>query len=96
MKNLAKSGFDEKEYSTLTGEIDLMRERMHRLKGQQTEQALRVKKVQELQDYLMAQKTNLTKFDEELFRRFVEKVKVRSMVEMEFVFKAGIEVREVL
>ena len=73
-----------------------MREQMHRVKGRQTEQALRVKKVQELQDYLMAQKTNLTKFDEELFRRFVEKVKVRSIVEMEFVFKAGIEVREVL
>ena len=44
----------------------------------------------------MAQKTNLTKFDEELFRRFIKKVKVRSIVEMEFVFKAGIEVREVL
>ena len=40
MMSLAKTGFDEKEYSTLAGEIDLLRERMQRLKGQQTEQAL--------------------------------------------------------
>lgn len=54
-----------------------MRERMQRLKGQQTERALRKKYVQELRDYL--KETNLTKFDEDIFRRFVEKVKVRSM-----------------
>ncbi|MDR3544102.1 MAG: hypothetical protein P4L69_24585 [Desulfosporosinus sp.] len=96
MMNLAKSGSDEKEYSTLAGEIDLMRERMQRLKGQQTERVLRVKQVRELTDYLLAQKTTLIKFDEDGFRRVVEKVKVRSMVEVAFVFKAGIEVREIL
>ena len=46
MKSLVKAEFDEKEYSTLAGEIDLNRERMQRLKGQQTERALRVKQVQ--------------------------------------------------
>ena len=96
MKSLVKAEFDEKEYSTLAGEIDLNRERMQRLKGQQTERALRVKQVQELYGYQMSQETNLTKFDEDLFRRLVEKVKVRSMVEVEFVFKAGVEVREIL
>ncbi len=39
---------------------------------------------------------NLTKFDEDLFRRVVEKVKVQSEIEVEFVFKVGVEVREVL
>lgn len=58
---------------------------------QQTE---REKQVKELQNYLV--EANLTKFDEDLFRRVVEKVKVQSMVEVEFVFKVGIEVREVL
>ena len=51
---------------------------------------------EELYGYQMSQETNLTKFDEDLFRRLVEKVKVRSMVEVEFVFKAGVEVREIL
>ena len=55
-----------------------------------------MKKVQELQDYLMAQETDLVKFDEDIFYRFVEKVKVRSVVEVEFVFRAGNEVRNVL
>ena len=43
-----------------------------------------------------AQKSNLVKFDEDLFRRLVEKVKVQSMVEAVFVFKTGVEVREIL
>lgn len=89
-------GLEKKEYSTLTGKIDLMRERMKRLKEQQTERALRARYVQELQDYLMEQETKLSTFDEELFRKSVEKVKVRSMVEVEFVFKAGVEVRSIL
>lgn len=38
----------------------------------------------------------MLKFDEDLFRRVVEKVKVRSMVEVELVFKVGVEVWEVL
>ena len=44
----------------------------------------------------MGQENEITKFDEELFRRVVEKVKARLMVEVEFVFKAGVEVREIL
>ncbi|MHB1652067.1 MAG: recombinase zinc beta ribbon domain-containing protein [Desulfitobacteriaceae bacterium] len=38
---------------------------------------------------------NLTKFDEEIFRRLIEKVKVQSMVGAVFVFKTGVEVREI-
>ena len=44
----------------------------------------------------MGLENEIDKFDEEIFRRVVEKVKVRSMVEVEFVFKAGVEVREIL
>lgn len=93
MMSLAKTGFDVKEYVTLAGEIDLMREQMQRVKGQKTERVVREKRVRELRDYLMVQEYE---FDEDLFRRVVEKVKVRSMVEVEFVFKAGVEVREIL
>lgn len=96
MMSLAKTGLDEKEYSALAGELDLLRDRMQRLKGQETERVLFWKHVQELRDYLMAQESEISKFDEDLFRRFVERVRVRSMVEVEFVFKTGVEVREVL
>ena len=41
------------------------------------------------------QGVKVAKFDEEIFRRLVEKVKVESMVEAVFVFKTGGEVREI-
>ena len=41
------------------------------------------------------QGVKVTKFDEEIFRRLIEKVKVQSMVEVVFVFKTGVEVREI-
>ena len=43
-----------------------------------------------MQYYL--KETNLTEIDEEIFRRVVEKVKVRSMEEVDFMFKAEVEV----
>jgi len=96
MMSLTKTGFDEKEYATLAGEIDFLRKRMQRLKGQQTERVLMARYVQKLQNYCMGQNTEITKFDDDIFRRLVEKVKVRSMVEVNFVFRSGIEVREIL
>lgn len=41
------------------------------------------------------QEVKITKFDEEIFRRLIERVKVQSMVEAVFVFKTGVEVREI-
>ena len=41
------------------------------------------------------QGVEVTKFDEEIFRGLIEKVKVQSMVEVVFVFKTRVEVREV-
>lgn len=96
MMDLTKTGFDNEEYSALAGEIDLLCERMGGVKGRETERLVRDRLVEELRDYLMAQESDISKFDEGIFRRFVEKVRVRSMVEVEFLFKAGVEVREVL
>jgi hypothetical protein len=53
-------------------------------------------KLDEFKAYLAAQGTLLDRFDSELFRRLIEKVKVLSMVEVAFVFKVGLEVREIL
>ena len=44
----------------------------------------------------MGQGGEISKFDVELFRRFVEKVMIQSMAEVAFEFKVGGEVREVL
>lgn len=96
MMVLVKRGFDDKVYLNLAKEIDMLRERMIGLKGEQTERALRKSWGKELQDYLAEQETEIRKFDEDLFRKVIDKIRVQSMVEVEFVFKAGVEVREIL
>ena len=50
----------------------------------------------ELRDCLMEKKAAICEFDEQIFRRFIEKVRVISMVEVEFVFKVGVVGREVM
>ncbi|WP_170932603.1 hypothetical protein [Desulfosporosinus sp. FKB] len=53
--------------------------------------------IEEFTAYLDARDGKLLdKFDGDLFRKLVEKVRVESMVEVEFVFKAGLELREIL
>ena len=69
---------------------------MAKLKDQLTEREMREKRVEEIRDYLVAQESGIEKFDDVLFRRIVEKVMIQSMAEVAFVFKAGVEVREVL
>lgn len=101
MKCLVRQGMkaglvDEKEHSSLGTEIESVQNRMGKLKEQQTELAMREKRVKEFREYLMGQGGEIGKFDEELFRRFIEKVTIQSMAEVEFLFKAGVGVREVL
>ena len=57
---------------------------------------MREKRVEDLREYLMAQESGIDKFDDVLFRRFVEKVMIQSMAEVAFVLKVGVDVREVL
>ena len=45
---------------------------------------LRVQRIEELKQYMETQETALTKFDEDLFRKLIEKVSVRSLVEGTF------------
>ena len=50
----------------------------------------------EFKAYLDAQGALVDKFDGDLFRKLVEKVRVVSMVEVEFVFKVAMEMRDIL
>jgi hypothetical protein len=96
----AKTGLDtgvyDQQYSMLAAEIELMRERREKLKEAEAEKVLRVNRIKEIEEYLEEQSSPLDKFDGDLFRRLIEKVKVQSMVEAVFVFKTGVEAREIL
>jgi site-specific DNA recombinase len=86
----------DKEYAEVAAEIELMQERKQKLNDAELEKLIRRNKVEELQEYLTSQDTPLARFDGDLFRRLIEKVLVHSMVEITFVFRSGVEVREIL
>lgn len=69
----------------------MLRERRQQLKQDHAKDVLKVERIKELRAYLKDNDTPLDKFDGDLFGRLIEKV-----TEVTFVFKTGIEIREVL
>jgi|GEM_PF-3519308 hypothetical protein len=96
MNVVRKSGIESKEYIRVVDKIENLQERRVGLKNAENEKAWRDSKLDVFKAYLAAQGTLLDKFDGDLFRRFVEKVKVQSMVEVMFVLKAGLEIKEII
>lgn len=97
MNVVRNMGIDNQEYSNLTSEIERLQSHRQRMKGTEAERAWRDKIGEEFKAYLGARDGKLLdKFDRNLFRKLIEKVKVLSMVEVVLMFKAGIEVREIL
>jgi DNA invertase Pin-like site-specific DNA recombinase len=86
---------NNQEYSTV--EIERLQAYRQKVKSDEVEKAWRIRMVGEFKAYLDARgREQVDKFDGDLFRKLVEKVRVQSMVEVEFVFKVGVEVREIL
>ena len=88
---------DNHEYSSLTAEIERLQALKQRIKSDEVEKAWRNRMIGEFKAYLDARGSEqVDKFDGDIFRKLVKRVRVQSMVEVEFVFKVGLEVREVL
>lgn len=58
--------------------------------------SLRIERIMELKTFLNDNDSVLERFEDELFGRLIDKVMVTSLVEVTFIFKTGVEVREVL
>jgi len=86
----------DKEYAEVAAEIELMQERKQKLNDAELERIIRRNKVEELREYITSQDAPLAKFDGDLFRKLVERVLVHSMVEVTFVFRSGVEVKEIV
>ena len=80
----------------MSAEIELFRDRRQKLKEETAKDSLRIERIKELKAFLMENDSVLERFDGELFGRLIDKVIVTSLVEVTFVFKTGVEVREVL
>lgn len=95
----AKTGQDvreyDNEYAKLAAEIEGFRERRQALLDKEAEKVINCQRIEELKEFLHRQNSPLEKFYEDIFRRLIEKVRVKSLVEVTFVFKTGVEVREI-
>lgn len=96
----AKTGLDttayDNEYGQLTAEIERFRGLRQKLLDEDAQKVIRIQRIDELRQFIQEQYLPLERFDGDLFRRLIEKVSVKSLVEAVFVFKTGAEVREVL
>ncbi|MGL5152191.1 MAG: zinc ribbon domain-containing protein, partial [Clostridium sp.] len=95
-----KSGLDnqiyEEEYQRLEGEVKSLKERKATIYNKDLINDKVLKKADELQDILNCQGDILKEFDDELFKNIIDKLKVISRVEVEFIFKSGGAIREIL
>ncbi|MFD3156684.1 recombinase family protein [Haloimpatiens sp. FM7330] len=94
-----RSGLDNQIYDE---EYERLSEKMQQLKEKKTEfdnvEATRekgIQKVKEIEKSINGREDVIREFDEELFTQMVEKVMVVSLVELEFVFKSGGNMKEI-
>lgn len=96
----AKTGLDtreqDNEYGLLAAEIERFRALRKALLDEEAQRVIRIHRIDDLRQFLQSQTSPLEYFDEDLFRRLIEKVSIKSLVEATFVFKTGVEAREVL
>ena len=86
----------ENEYARVAEEMELIKERKAAIEEAELTERMRQKRIEEMSEYLYSTDTPLVKFDAVLFRRLVEKVMIHSLVEATFIFRSGIELREIL
>jgi len=92
--NIDRDIYDE-EYNRIALEMENLRSK--RLAYTKTEMEFKnnYSRIREIEK-MLNERELIDSFDEELFRVMVEKIKVVSLVEVEFVLKTGVVVREIL
>lgn len=96
----AKTGLETREYDNeyrlVAAEIEKFREMRKKFLDLESQKVIRIQRMDDMRQFLLSQDSPLEKFDGDILRRLIEKVSVKSLVEAIFIFKTGIEVREVL
>lgn len=95
-----RSGLDNQiyddEYQRLEEEMQQLKEKKANFDNTDLIREKGLQKVKEIKKVLDGREDIIKKFDDELFSQMVEQVKVISLVEVEFVYKSGVMVKEIL
>jgi site-specific DNA recombinase len=86
----------ETEYLRVSEEMELIRERKAAIAEAELSELMRQKRIEEMKGFFYSIETLLAKFDGVLFRRLVDGVIIHPLVEVVFILRSGIELREVL
>lgn len=94
-----KANLDEdiygEEYARITGEMEELRQQRSVFIQAEFKRKDALSRVREIEKMLRGQDL-LKEFDEDLFIAMVEQIRVKSLVEVFFVLKSELEVREIL
>lgn len=95
-----RSGLDnqiyDEEYQRLEEEMQQLKEKKSKFDNTDLIREKGLQKVKEIKKVLDVREDIIKKFDDELFSQMVEQVKVISLVEVEFVYKIGVSIKEIL
>lgn len=83
------------EYARITGEMNELRQQRKGFAQAEFMRRDTFSRVREIEKKLRRQEI-VKEFDEDLFTTLVEQIRVKSLVEVIFILKAGVEVREIL
>ncbi len=83
------------EYGRIAKEIKGLREKKQRIQKAKLDDTIRENRAEQIV-YIIEKQELIKEFYEELFREVIERVTVLSIVEVEFQFKSGLRVREIL
>jgi len=83
------------EYARITGEMEELRQQRAAFTQAEFKRKDTLARVREIEKMLRGQEI-VKEFDEDLFTSLVERIRVKSLVEVVFVLKAGVKVREIL
>ncbi|KEI03001.1 recombinase family protein [Clostridium botulinum] len=87
--------YDE-EYQRLEEEMQKLKEKKAKFDNTDLIREKGLQKVKEIKKVLAGREDIIKKFDDELFTQIVKQVKVISLVEVEFVYKSGAKIKEIL
>lgn len=95
-----KSSIDDEiyieEYKRLEKQIKQLKAEKIKINKKENIKEENIRRIEEIEEFLKEKHGLIGVFDEELFKELVDKIKVISFVEVEFVYKIGVVIKEIL